>query len=161
MKVSINKTEASVCSRSPTSTPLKANPGTKRLQLGILTRLGMPTSQQETGSHWHHTQGGQVTHCPRLSSARRAASPGGRLAAGAGQGSPSWEFLGSVSSTLSHTPWIPTRWQAAFPFLQIHTVHSLTWGRRLAIFYDDCYPSVARSESLSVLLSVSEIFDAA
>lgn len=43
---------------APASDPLKANPGTKRLQLGILTRLGMPTSQQETWSHWNHTRSG-------------------------------------------------------------------------------------------------------
>lgn len=95
---------------APASGPLKANPGTKRLQLGTLAKLGMPTSQQETWSHWNHTHSGAGYP---LSQAQRCSVLAGQLPLEAGwllepaQAPPAGNFLAPfppLSATLLEFP---------------------------------------------------------
>lgn len=150
MKASINKTEASVCSRSPTSAPLKANPGTKRLQLGILTRLGMPTSQQETWSHWHHTRWGAGYPLSQAQQRSQGSFPWGQAGCWSWPRLPqlgiSWlRFLHSqphslnshqMAGSLSFSP----DSHGPFPYLGKTTCYFLRW---LLPFYSKIWKSIS------------------
>ena len=144
MKVSINKTEASICSRSPTSAPLKANPGTKRLQLGILTRLGMPTSQQETWSHWHHTRSGAGYPLSQAQWCSQGSFPWGQAGCWSRPRLPqlgiSWlRFLHSQPHSLnSH--------QMAGSLSSSRFTQSVPLPGEDDLLFYGCYPSAARSK---------------
>lgn len=139
MKASINKTGSKRLLQKPHICPSEGKPWDKEIRIRILTRLGMPTSQQETWSHWHHTRGGGRLPTVPGSAALAGQLPLGQAGCWSWPRLPAGNFLAPfppLSATLLEFP--PDL--QPFLFFQIHTVHSLTWGRRFAIFYDDCYP---------------------